>query len=66
MLLNIEKIIWKHLVEVATLQADVEDAVESLLNQIPWDQLESLGAQDHVRIWFARGKSFYFFHCISN
>ena len=52
LLLDIEKLIWKIVLDMSWGNKDVRTALSDFLTAVPWDEIHNLGDKDVVRHWF--------------
>lgn len=52
LLRDIEKLIWKMVMDVSRGDKDVRAALTEFLGAAPWDEIQRLSGDDTVRRWF--------------
>lgn len=52
LLMDIEKLIWKMVMDISRGNKDVRAALTEFLGAAPWDEIQCLSDDDTVRRWF--------------
>lgn len=58
--MQIEKTILDSVFDVADGSIDAAQAYKKIIDQLPWDEIDTLGSDDPVNIRFRRGTYVYF------
>jgi hypothetical protein len=54
---DIESFVWCMVLKIARGEMKAPDALEELMNRIPWNIVEAWGSEDPNRTWFRPGSS---------